>query len=1100
MFEGDILTPAGAPPGVPGTPALAAPAPQILVPAAPVVPGPPDLGLLPIAPQEVDALSYGTDDQVPPLPWLVDSFYFSVDEFAMSVARIAGGPPSVFSEGAFGIDLEASADSFVNAFTIPAPPPLGPPPALPPPSPFAGNVARIDGNGLINASGLDYPGVGLVEPNSPFVPGAASLDPGDNVDALDVDTTEVDVDGLIYFSLDSAFADPLEPPPAAFPLPNFGSAVANGFVGGDVLVSAAGGIPAVFAPAAALGLDLIDVDGDGMPDMDSDDLDALILWENGTLAFEPSAVPYDWMGGATDMLLFSVRRGSAVVGAPDSRYGLPISPGDLLTTPVPAAAGGLSPFPAIFLPAEYFGLATIRSGTAVDLFGIDADGDGMPDPFDDDLDALDYVYRADCNTNNIWDESDIDAGTSLDCNSNRVPDECDLIGNDCNTNAVPDDCDISGGTSVDCNTNVIPDECEITGADCNTNGTLDACDIAGPTSDDCNTNAIPDECDLASGTAPDCNSNGRPDVCDVSAGPVSFLLGAAQTYADDPMNVAVADVDGDGDPDLLVPIYSQNAVYLQRNNGDGTFAAPVSFAVGAFPRFVTTADLNGDSDADFITANVSAGGVTLRQNMDGLGSFTVRNDFSTGTGPASLAPADYDADGDIDLAVVNPLADNIVLLRLSGFGTTVQGTSTLTVGDYPYSVVSGDLDGDLDPDLVVSNYLGNSISVLLNNGNGTFAPRTDYALPFAPEWLALADLDRDGDPEVLVAQRADDSIRVFNNNGSGALMLTYMLPVGETPIGVTAADINGDGWPDVVSANGGIVDGFLTGVSVVLNNGAGGFNQAAVNFPVPVSAIYVVPADFDRDGRVDLAVAGNNRVFVLFNRTAPVSADCNSNGTPDSCDIASGAETDCNASGTPDSCELNSPIRFVEPAATATTTSFVWDFITGDFDLDGDIDVLRIGSLARIYLFRNDGNASFMEASPLTVPGDPRWLLSADLDADGDPDVAVGDSNARVHILRNDGTGALTLATSINLGGWPYPAVAADLDGDGDLDLAMSHASGPGGRDDPPQQRRADLRRPDHRYRTRAGRRPHCRRPVRRRCRHRPRRRALFRHECNSPS
>ena len=111
----------------------------------------------------------------------------------------------------------------------------------------------------------------------------------------------------VYFSLDSGFADPLEVFPA-----NSGSAIANGFASGaDILVTAApGAVPAVFAPAGLLGLDLAGPD--------TDDVDALVLAENGTGVYEPSVVFYDWAGGATDFLAFSVRRGSAIIGAIDS--------------------------------------------------------------------------------------------------------------------------------------------------------------------------------------------------------------------------------------------------------------------------------------------------------------------------------------------------------------------------------------------------------------------------------------------------------------------------------------------------------------------------------------------------------------------------------------------------------------------------------------------------------------------------------------------------------------------------------------------------------------------------------------------------------------
>lgn len=272
--------------------------------------------------------------------------FFSVDEFAVGLPGIPA--PSVTSEGAFGA-AEAAADVFGT---------LSPSPVIAhcPAGPVFGNVGLVDGNGLPSLTPAVYPGTGLIEPNPPTV--GVVPDPGDNLDALDMDSV-LGAAGLVYFSLDSGFADPLEPGTLA----NLGTALINGFVGGDVLVSAPGGPAILYAPSFALGL------GAG----DFNDLDALVLAENGDGVYTPSLIPYDWNlpGSIIDMLLFSVRRGSAIIGAIDPVCGVPISEGDILTT-----TGGL---PGIFIAAERLGLATVRSG-APTFFG-----------FNDDLDALDMT-------------------------------------------------------------------------------------------------------------------------------------------------------------------------------------------------------------------------------------------------------------------------------------------------------------------------------------------------------------------------------------------------------------------------------------------------------------------------------------------------------------------------------------------------------------------------------------------------------------------------------------------------------------------------------------------------------------------------------------
>jgi len=384
ITEGDVLTPST------GTslPALGAPAP----PSIAIPHGVGGLGLLPICVGhpggtpcvvEVDALSLGVDHRFQPnVPIRAGQILFSVDEYA---AGLFGAPtPSVGTEGPVG---DGAADAFVNLGAL-APAPLAPMPGR--------NVGVQDGDGLASGSGVTYPSVGLREP---IVAAPGPFNAGDSIDALDyVEFTATTVIGR-YFSLDSGFPDPLDL------VPNTGSAAAHGFVGGDVLIKPAGGpAPVVYAPAVMLGLDLV-----GGPD--SDDLDALILRENNVPGYQRSFQPYDWMTPNTDMLIFSVRRGSAVIGMPDSLFGLPIMPGDLLIPPIPTALGGVSPFPAIFIAAENLGLSTFRfAATADDLCAADALRGTLHD----------------CDGDGVEDAVAIALGSVVDANLDGVPDGCVL--------------------------------------------------------------------------------------------------------------------------------------------------------------------------------------------------------------------------------------------------------------------------------------------------------------------------------------------------------------------------------------------------------------------------------------------------------------------------------------------------------------------------------------------------------------------------------------------------------------------------------------------------------------------------------------------------
>lgn len=330
---------------------------------------------------EVDALSYGVDSPFTADPLTSPALLFSVDEYVSGVPLPA---PSVSSEAPVG---DVSAD-IVRTLSLPALP--APPTAVP------SHVGWIDGDGLVSGAGALYPGWGGTEPNVPGtgLPGQPS-DPGDNLDAFDVGPVPDLESGQLWFSLDAAFLD------SAAGVSNSGSAAAEGFSGADVLRRLPGGAVVVYAPAASLGLDQLGVD--------TDDVDALILAENGVDGFQPSLTPFDWQGGATDMLAFSVRRGSAILGQPDSIQGLPIVPGDVLVPPVAGGNGN----PGILIAAEAAGLSTDRSGGAGDdLNG----GDTGPSAF------------LDCNDNGVEDAIDIGNGSSNDDNMNGVPDECEDAG------------------------------------------------------------------------------------------------------------------------------------------------------------------------------------------------------------------------------------------------------------------------------------------------------------------------------------------------------------------------------------------------------------------------------------------------------------------------------------------------------------------------------------------------------------------------------------------------------------------------------------------------------------------------------------------------
>jgi hypothetical protein len=149
-----------------------------------------------------------------------------------------------------------------------------------------------------------------------------------------------------------------------------------------------------------------------------------------------------------------------------------------------------------------------------------------------------------------------------------------------------------------------------------------------------------------------------------------------------------ADIDGDGDEDVVVVNgLSNNGGYL-KNNGDGTLAPVITTPTDPFSLGSDLGDLDGDGDLDWITASFS-GDWQIRTN-NGAGVFTFLTEINSPQAASCSIPMDFDNDGDLDLALIDELADVVILMRNSGFtatvptlgawGVTIMALSAITAG------------------------------------------------------------------------------------------------------------------------------------------------------------------------------------------------------------------------------------------------------------------------------------------------------------------------------------------------------------------------------------------------------------------------------------
>jgi hypothetical protein len=262
------------------------------------------------------------------------------------------------------------------------------------------------------------------------------------------------------------------------------------------------------------------------------------------------------------------------------------------------------------------------------------------------------------------------------------------------------------------------------------------------------------------------------------------------------------------------------------NQGGGTFAAAANYAVGGQPYGVAIADVNGDGKPDIVAGNYNADTVSVLLNA-GTGTtlaFATQVTYSVGSSPYGVAIADVNADGKPDIVATNDGSATVSVLLNNGTGTTLAFATQVTysVDSDPYEVAIADVNADGKPDIVAVNEGSGTVSVLLNSGNGTtlaFATQVTHIVDSDPTGVAIADVNADGKPDIVAANNGAGTVSVLLNTGTGttlafATQVTYS--VGSYPFGVAIADVNADGKLDIVATN----EGSNT-VSVLLNAGTG---------------------------------------------------------------------------------------------------------------------------------------------------------------------------------------------------------------------------------------------------------------------------------------
>lgn len=472
----------------------------------------------------------------------------------------------------------------------------------------------------------------------------------------------------------------------------------------------------------------------------------------------------------------------------------------------------------------------------------------------------------------------------------------------------------------------------------------------------------------------------------------------------DALHAQVADLDGDGDADLVVAATDDNSIAWFENDGQQNFSAHVISTDAPAVLRVAVADMDGDGDLDVLSASYQDNTVAWYEN-DGAENFT-RRIIDTNSG-RSVVAVDLDGDGDVD--VITSTRDTGEVLWFENDGS--QQFTRHIVGDNanpPRNISAVDLDGDGDLDIVPAR-LNNSQIWYENDGDENFTerqiPRAD-GVNYGQWTVDPADLDNDGDIDLLVAMNfaGADGVVWLENDGNSNFTEHLIEPDYVLGLYAHTADLDNDGDLDVVAVDpqgqtvtwhenrGGQFSLHTERIIGQIDDGRRTVNGSAAG------ANSASSLDFDGDGDRDILSTSSNGTIAWYENT--------------------GAE------------------QFVERSVSPTFTNVI-NLFSVDVDGDHALDVVALGGSGNRALswFRNDGSQGFSEFRISDLPANPpQDLFVTDLDQDSDVDLLLAYSN-QIFWFENDGTGSFTThmlgpsKTGIN------SVTATDLDGDGDTDV-----------------------------------------------------------------
>jgi len=498
-----------------------------------------------------------------------------------------------------------------------------------------------------------------------------------------------------------------------------------------------------------------------------------------------------------------------------------------------------------------------------------------------------------------------------------------------------------------------------------------------------------------------------------------------------------------------------NNLTVYVNDGHGNFTSePNYFPVGSDPVAVTVADVNGDGNTDIVASCSRSADIKVLLG-DGSGTVTPAT-VGYVTGGSPLVPpmvADFNSDGNADVMVPD---DEFSFVDLQGYGdgsfrsaVNYYSEPGSGVGAAAFNIASGDFNGDGIPDFVIGNgRIGSSsspnysVTVFLSNPDGSLKPGVNYSnsafANYSLQYVAVADFNGDGKLDIAATDNYNGVVQIFTGNGDGTFTpgATYKTDpaTAANPVGLVVGDFNGDGKPDLAVVNNYGASASTASVGILINHGTS-FNTA-VTYPLSAVATEITAA----------ALRGAGKALDLI---VPLYGYC---GTPPGCSNPGSAVAIFlgNGDGTFPANETD-----VQLTNTNAKNPYLnpYDVAVGDLNGDGKVDLAvtiedQVHLNQGIALVLGNGDGTF-QPNPVLLPTTlqnatqdvplPGYVKIVDFNKDGIPDLVYSNSQfSTVGVLYGQGGGAFYDPIEFPANRWAWGLALVDMYGDGATDVVVS--------------------------------------------------------------